>query len=286
VHFVGIAFIESLYCASFSAAQNGAGLSLLTNCPHTTVRYGSITTQIFPHLGILRICTHNFINPTTMPGNTPSVLLLSLEPPPWPCDLYEELYAALRTKADVFEATTSKTALEYLSSPSHLTAVLVTEVSVMKLKHRAVSTKLVEYTRQGGTVILGCLCSSFSRPSDINRFFQDTWGLSWRSGSYHRTTFQLNPMANARFREDRYPSLSKSYSMKALHLKDVPVEAQVYVSNANSTIESLVFAPVPVDNRHESPMILAQFGDGYLGWVGDVNAEKDSTHVVVAMCNL
>ncbi|KAI9878395.1 MAG: hypothetical protein M1830_001025 [Pleopsidium flavum] len=221
-----------------------------------------------------------------MPENTPSILLISLEPSPWPMDLYDELFTTLGTKATVTEVTSSKTALEHLSSPSSPTAVLLTESSIMKAKNRALSTRLVEYTRAGGTVILGCQCSSMSRPSDINRYFNDTWGLPWKSGAYHRTTFQLNPVGNARFREGRYSSLAKFYSMKALHLKGVPVEGRVYVSSDDSTLESAVFAPVPVGNPQESPMVFAQVGNGYLGWVGDVNAEKDSTRVVMAMCNL
>lgn len=225
--------------------------------------------------------------PTLRPDKMSTVLLISLEAPPWPIDLYDEQFAALRTKANVVEPTSSQEALDHLSSSnSHIAAVLVTEPSIMKRKNQAISTKLVEYTLAGGTVILGCLCASNSKPSDTNRFFQDVWGLPWKVGAYYRTTSKLNQMANPRFHQDRYASLPNSYSMKAVHLKGVPSEARVYVPSDESVIESAVFAPEPVPTPWQTPMVFAPFGQGYLGWVGDVNAEEGSGRVVFAMLNL
>ena len=79
--------------------------------------------------------------------------------------------------------------------------------------------------------------------------------------------------------------LPEKYSQKAVFLKNVAKEAAVYLPSRDSRIESAVFSPEPVDCE-QTPVVLAKVGEGWLGYVGDVNAESESDRVVLAMCGL
>ena len=58
-----------------------------------------------------------------------------------------------------------------------------------------------------------------------------TFGLLWKYGAYHRTTFYLG--------QNRAVRLLKEYSMKANHLKNLPEESRVYVPLGQSQTQSV-----------------------------------------------
>lgn len=59
----------------------------------------------------------------------------------------------------------------------------------------------------------------------------------------------------------------------------------MYKATEESHVESLVFAPTPVDTSSgEAPAAFARFGQGYVGYIGDVNAEEASSVLTAAMC--
>lgn len=47
----------------------------------------------------------------------------------------------------------------------------------------------------------------------------------------------------------------------------------------------MVFAPAPVD-LNEAPVVYTRVGRGYLGYIGDVNGEEESTNVILSMLGL
>ena len=122
-------------------------------------------------------------------------------------------------------------------------------------------------------------------PLSSGRTFFGAWGLPWDLGSYHRTTFAVNP--------DGVPApldattLFPTASMKALHVKGAREHA-VYLPTAESRVQSHVFAPEPItgDLADEGPAVFARVGEGYLGYVGDVNGDQGSTRIVIEMCGV
>lgn len=92
---------------------------------------------------------------------------------------------------------------------------------------------LVEYVRHGGTLILACLFSGNAQ-IDLHDAMLARFGLPWKYGDYHRSTFFRNSDARGEFGPFVYNALEKSYSMKALHLKHVPVDARIYVPKKSS----------------------------------------------------
>ncbi|TBU44822.1 TPR-like protein [Dichomitus squalens] len=118
------------------------------------------------------------------------------------------------------------------------------------------------------------------------RPFLARWGVPWDHGSYFRTTTALNPAGIPAPLEEH--ALLPSVSMKSLHVKGAPRAHAVYLPTAGSHIESHVFAPdrLSGEEAEESPAVLASVGQGYLGYVGDVNGEKGSTCLILEMCGV
>ncbi|OBZ72933.1 Mitochondrial import receptor subunit TOM34 [Grifola frondosa] len=213
----------------------------------------------------------------------PVVLLLSLLKEPWTEDSYSQLYSGLRKNAIFHEAKDVRAANKLLSATPPPDAVLVTDAAIQEQKHSVLLTRLTEYMRSGGRVILGV---QFSNGFQYNAAFFQRWGVTWNAGSYHRTTFVLNPSGVPAPLSAQ--ALFPSYSMKTLHLKDVPQEAAVYVPTVRSHVESHVFAPAPITGAglQEYPAVFARVGDGFLGYVGDVNGEQQTIRLLIEMCGV
>ena len=210
------------------------------------------------------------------------VLLLSLGYADIFNSIHKHFLAALHSVADVVQSETKESALESLARPG-ITAVFVTDPEITEKKYAVVLSRLVEYAKAGGTVVIGGSFSTFICGSDNDAFFKKAWGLSWKMGSYQRTTFYLNPSRPERLLGG--PSLPASYSMKTVHLKGIAPESVVYGPTIESRTQSMVFASSAV-NLNEAPVVYTRIGHGFLGYIGDVNGETDSTNVILSMLGL
>jgi hypothetical protein len=215
-------------------------------------------------------------------SNKRFVMLLSLENEDWFSESYAPLLSALRAKIEWKQALTSPSALGMLGSPC-LSGVLVTDPGVTRPRNAQVLSKLVEYVKSGGSAVVGTMFPTFMPLGEFDAFFQKSWGTSWKQGSYHRTTFALNP-SNEMVKKN--PSLTASYSMKALHVSGLAPGDAIYLPTENARLQSMVFAPVAITDRSESPAVQTRVGRGYFGYIGDVNAEAGSTKVILAMLGL
>ena len=109
-------------------------------------------------------------------------------------------------------------------------------------------------------------------------------GLPWKHGDYHRTDFQFS--SSCVLPEGvRAGSFPMPYSMKVLHVKDALPEQRIFVPVEEARTQSRVFPPAGVD-RSQAAVVGAHVGRGYLVYVGDVNGERESDRVVVALCGL
>ncbi|KAG6861781.1 hypothetical protein C0995_012285 [Termitomyces sp. Mi166 len=188
----------------------------------------------------------------------------------------------IKSKSFVKIVTTQTEAVRILSSDA-VAGVFVADAGIANRKNAQVLTKLVEYAKAGGSVVIGGAFSTFVKPKDMGTFFLKSWSVPWKPGSYHRTTFFLNP---AHELAKSNPLLAQSYSMKALHVKDISPDVVVYRPTRESRLENLVFAPGPITNLNESPAVRTRVGKGHLGYIGDVNWEDGSAKLVLAMMGL
>jgi hypothetical protein len=155
-------------------------------------------------------------------------------------------------------------------------AVLITDGEITQ--HPNVYAKALDYVRSGGTLVFMGTFSSCTTPDAKNKLFQKA-GLPWECAAYYRNTvYRTGTNVNMP------PALPDRYSQKAVFLRNVGGRDACYLPNAESRIESHVFAPENVEPN--APVACARVGEGWLGYVGDVNAEEESDAVVLVMCGL
>ncbi|EPS98305.1 hypothetical protein FOMPIDRAFT_1087441, partial [Fomitopsis schrenkii] len=158
-------------------------------------------------------------------------------------------------------------------------AILLTDGYVIDPGQEQLLAKVASYTRQGGIVVFGCQFSSFVSRDELEAMFQHAFGLPWTRTNYYRSTFAPNRGVKG----IDFAALPSAYSMKAVMLGKVPSSAAVFVETGNYGDESSASAPVPTGNVNEAPAAFTKVGRGYLGYVGDVNNEETTSHVIAAM---
>jgi hypothetical protein len=91
------------------------------------------------------------------------------------------LLSAIDSKAVLIDAENKSFALMALDTPPD--AVLVADAGITDPKNRDIAEKLAEYSRNGGTVVLGCMMSSFATPPRFGALMKDVWKMPWRLAS-------------------------------------------------------------------------------------------------------
>ncbi|PVH95724.1 hypothetical protein DM02DRAFT_617714 [Periconia macrospinosa] len=209
----------------------------------------------------------------------PRVLLVSLDPSSWFERMAEDLLDKLETAATLEQAADPDSAIEAVTEQPLPHAVLVTDGNI--IKHRGVYAKLLDYVRGGGTLVfMGCFPGEIN-PEDLNDLLREA-GLPWEMEGYYRVTVHRNDT------EETAPhtSLLSSYSQKAVFLRNVDRKDAWYRLGESSRTESLVFAPVELGDKDQTPIAMTRIGEGKFGYVGDINGEEGSDRVILAMCGL
>ncbi|KAG8625716.1 hypothetical protein KVT40_006117 [Elsinoe batatas] len=225
------------------------------------------------------LAEHRTSRPNRQQSCLPNVLLLSLGKVEWFDEMYGPLLSQLRAKATVIERTHISSVMEALSTAlSSYAAVVITDATILQSEMEAVRSKVVDYARNGGTLLISFSFSSFATPPLAKRFFKDTLGVDWSFGGYERSTFQLNmhPQTTLYRRGSEseataYDELKEEFSMKALHLKDVAENDRVYIAPHGS---------------RQTPAAFSKYGEGYLGYIGDVNTEVEVGPLLLRMCGV
>jgi hypothetical protein len=211
----------------------------------------------------------------------PTIFLLSLENELFFDSIFARLIDAIAAKATLKRATEATAALDFLSANTP-SAIFITDPGLLEAANAAVLERVVSYVRGGGIAVIGGIFSNLVHPLDLGDWFRSQWGLLWQYAEYHRTTVHLNPHAQ------RVPQmgLPAAYSQKAIFLKNVGSNASWYLPLDDSmTDESDDFHPQSEDDR-QTPVAFTALGYGWLGYIGDVNAEQGSDAVALAMCGL
>lgn len=197
-------------------------------------------------------------------------------------DIYGLLKTNIKTKYRTQKKRCGKAARSSLTGRKPMVILSVDAGLLGKRKsYIDFQLELVEYVRTGGTLILACLFSG-NASLDLHDAMLARFGLPWKYGDYHRSTFFRNPAFRDVLGPQLYNSLEESYSMKTLHLKNVPADARVYIPEASSRTQSAVFPAAAVD-LHQCPAAFAKCGRGYVGYIGDVNNEEGSQKLLMAM---
>jgi hypothetical protein len=143
---------------------------------------------------------------------------------------------------------------------------------------------MVSYVRDGGLVIVGLHFPNHTTMDVFDRFFNETFDLPWQHGDYHRSEFEFNPSCSLPIGvvSCRLPA---PYSMKVLHVKNARPDEKIFVPVADAMTQSNVFPPEYVDHA-QAAVVGAKVGNGYLVYIGDVNAEEGSDNIILSLCSL
>ncbi|KAH7012030.1 uncharacterized protein B0I36DRAFT_256882 [Microdochium trichocladiopsis] len=213
----------------------------------------------------------------------PEILLLSLGNRSSRADVEQvhgSLLHSLDSRSNVSWAFTARETFEHLDREAPPRGILIANPTIVHPEYDELSTKLVAYVRKGGIVIHGGFFSTDIRPDDLGTYMQAKWDLPWKAGSYYRTTLYLNQEAIPR----STTGLLSSYNQKAVFLEGVNPDVAWYVISDRSVVESL--APGSEINILETPVAFARAGDGWIGYLGDVNGEVGTVAVILKMFGL
>ncbi|KAI9065683.1 TPR-like protein [Trametes sanguinea] len=230
--------------------------------------YPSSRAPAAPGTGV-SLSARNSVSATS-PAQEPSILIMSFIGIS-DHERYAQLYRALRRNASVTEVWDSRAALQALSSPHRFSGVLIVDGAPMEPEHSQIASRLAEYTRSGARVVLGLDVGGTVSPPSMKPFFA-RWGLPWTKGDYGRNTLLLNPAGPPK--PLRATALFPSVNVKALYAKNVQREHAVYVVGPDGWVGR---------DEDESPAVFARVGQGYLGYVGDVNGEQQSIRLLIEM---
>lgn len=211
----------------------------------------------------------------------PLIVLLAINKAEFYDECFADLNDLLKRHAEIKQATSLGEARAYFDRDPKPAAILSADESLTVSAGSSLVEEAARYVRAGGTLVFMGLFSGFSRPPNMRVLFAK-FDLPWSAGDYHRTTCALNPAVT--LLDTR--GMASSYSQKALHLAGVPRSDAVYLPSDDSRIESAVFSPLPVDDRTQTPAAFASLGAGRIGYVGDVNNERETMTVVLRMCGL
>ncbi|KAL8689971.1 MAG: hypothetical protein Q9224_004516, partial [Gallowayella concinna] len=203
-----------------------------------------------------------------MANTSPQVLYLRLgdETQLWLFDdMFKDLCSQIDANYSTIHAKSVADAQRMLLLPS-LKVILVVDGGItIGKQHMALQKQLSAHATRGSTVLFCALFSGWVSPPNLARMFR-SFGLSWEFGSYHRSTFYLSQKTN----------------MKAVHLKNTPIDSRIYVPLEQSRTQSGVFAPSAVDQQ-QSPAVFSKHGSGWIGYIGDVNNEGASQALTMAL---
>lgn len=148
---------------------------------------------------------------------------------------------------------------------------------------KAILEALETYVKDGGSVVFACQFSNLVQPPRMDVFWKNTFGLEWIMGNYHRTVVHVNSVAERAMKP--ITRLPAQYSQKAVFLQNVAIADALYLPDEDSRTQSMVFPSKTVDCT-QTPTARARYHNGWVGYMGDVDAEAESDSVLLAMCGL
>ncbi|KAI1402573.1 hypothetical protein F4819DRAFT_507488 [Hypoxylon fuscum] len=211
-------------------------------------------------------------------ADKPTILVFS-------CGDLEGGLKKIKEKANVYQASYSKhdAATNLLIDHPDAQAIWIVDPDIATPKFKDLSDKVVDYARNGGTVVLGGFFSMSISANNFDRWMNEAWGLSWRYGQYETSTviFQSSAVGPRDFWRD---GLAAAYTQKGVFLKNVSASDSWYASLPSSASESFVFKSIPI--QVETSIAFGKVGKGWLGFTGDIHNRDETTAAVRAMMRL
>lgn len=210
----------------------------------------------------------------------PRILIIALDKVEEFDDMYSHMVDALSETSRLQRTSRAATVIRILKEDPPA-AVLVVDPGVVKSSNKFAFKAIREYIAQGGTTVFAAYFVSMISPAEMNRMWQ-RFDLSWHYGDFHRTD------TGRWSKHMKMPkTLPLAYSQKAVHLQSVHYNTAIWTYRTVPGFEPSLDAPsTKRTHTKQCAAVLFPYGAGRLGYVGDVNAEQDSTAVIGHMCGV
>ncbi|KAK4210498.1 hypothetical protein QBC37DRAFT_448106 [Rhypophila decipiens] len=202
------------------------------------------------------------------PPSNDRVVVLCLEEERMFNAIHGHLIKAITTNREIERAKTPDEAILALSHAGTPSIILIVDGAITH--HNKVSQCVSDCLRTGSTVVACGRFSSLVNAGEFNRFFSRLGFPSWTRGAYYRTNTSLRREVVGNALANKLPA---TYSQKTLYVAGPDRSAMWYTDPESPSATQAAAALVKV-------------GNGKLGYIGDVNGEKETTKVVLAMCGL
>ena len=111
---------------------------------------------------------------------------------------YGNIFRKMDKVATVRRAWGADEALGLLAENPKPHAIYIMDAKIMKLKDKTLTRRVVEYTKAGGTVVLGMAFSASARPRAFRAWMMVHWHLIWQMARRRHSTSVLNLAASGR----------------------------------------------------------------------------------------
>ncbi|TID27697.1 hypothetical protein E6O75_ATG00464 [Venturia nashicola] len=194
--------------------------------------------------------------------------------------MYKDLITSL-TEYHIHREHAPSGALKFLTETKPV-VILAVDQSLVAPENSTVLHAVKEYTANGGVIVFTS-DFGFGWKFEKGAWFGEEWGLKWMLSGYFRTEFEVN--RNHALLDTT--TLRKEVSMKAVMIRGVAQGEDIYHTAIPSEHESLAFLaqPVPPPISHdEVPAAFTKYKEGWIGYLGSVNAKEEEQMAVNLIC--
>lgn len=187
---------------------------------------------------------------------------------------YDDLFQSSEEEVEVLQDLSNPRIIDLLPSPD-LLGVFITHSSIVDYENRYLLSKLVEYSKNGGTIIFGANFHENIAGTDIRSFFFDNWGLSWEpvGGQRVNATVSLNPKNSLVVKNS---GLTSSFRLSAHYLKGIAQFMAVYTAQNKRRGSSK-------SKNFQSPVLYTGVQKGYVGYIGIEDTDEIFPSIFCAM---
>ncbi|KAI0145238.1 hypothetical protein GGR57DRAFT_507204 [Xylariaceae sp. FL1272] len=202
-------------------------------------------------------------------------------------ELHHSDFAIMWNQANVHQVDIDKPgeASQLIREYPSAKAVLIATTTIMRPEHFQVTVQLVNYCKRGGRVVLATYRVAGSIGSrNFDPWMRDAWQLPWKADTYGKIDAVLNeshvgPGGDAAWRA----GLLQDFYCKGQALSNVaPCDSLYDVSDEHVAY----YGRFEDKDKDYTTVAFAKRGEGWLGYVGDVNLEPQSSDIVIAMMGL
>lgn len=208
----------------------------------------------------------------------PEILLLNLCERPSLEETWKELFELISEHAILKQATSAEAAIRYLELHIPL-AILATDEGVAHYKNDAAIEKVLQYTGSGGTLIIGFYFPTAARWMELTNFFQIKCKLPWATGSRSsRWEYNINHDAALPRDAGKLVQIPKHDVIKCTLVMYALPDQRILIPIYDPNTEDELYPRKPQKTDHEAQTAIAgaNYGLGYIAYVGDDNIHKGS----------